>query len=240
MRTTLIAASLFVASTAVASPPPPELDEGGGYASPPIVEPSPTYPPSAVVPVIRTTTVRREDPLATEERWGGGIRLTGLSGIGALPGVNFGGEVAGLLRRDELFVELALGRWKPEETRLVADTSDRVELALDVWTVRGGWTSMKMPLRAWGLVEVGEVAGVKQMPGVISRMVMGETPRERQWVAVGAGLGVAWPMSNQARLVGNLEFAVPVKRDTLMLDVGEYKPDPLAARYSIGLEVGWR
>jgi hypothetical protein len=177
---------------------------------------------------------------STTERWGGGIRLTGLSGIGALPGVNFGGEVAGVLRRDELFGELALGRWKPEDTYIVTESPTRVELALNVWTVRAGWASMNMPLRLWGLVELGEIAGARQMPGVVSRMVMGDSVTARQWYAIGAGLGVAWPISHQARMVGNLELAVPVKRDRLMLDRGEYEPDPLAARYSIGLEVGWR
>nr|MBA2539612.1 hypothetical protein [Deltaproteobacteria bacterium] len=94
MRIELISVSLFVASSAAASPDAPGA----------------TPVPRAYVHTVRP------DPLATDERWGGGIRLTGLSGIGALPGVNFGGEVAGLLRRDELFIELAIGRWKPEET----------------------------------------------------------------------------------------------------------------------------
>jgi hypothetical protein len=202
-----------------------------GYAEP---EPGPLQ--SEVIPHARTPALQTDTP-----RWGGGIRLTGLSGIGALPGVNFGGEVAGHLRRDEYFVELALGRWKPEDTYLVADTSERIELGLDVWTLRGGWSSMTMPLRAWALVEVGEVAGGHGMPGVVSRMVMGDTPQKNQWRAAGAGFGVAWPMSNHARLVGNMEIAVPIKRERLMLERGEaYEPDPLAARYSVGLEVGWR
>src|SRR5688572_20431854 len=192
---------------------------------------------------VTSAIAERRSPVVadeTDERWGGGIRLTGLSGIGALPGVNFGGEVAGVLRRDELFGELAIGRWKPEDTYIVTEMPTRVELALNVWTVRGGWASMSMPLRAWALVEVGEIAGAKAMPGVVSRMVMGDTEASRRWVAAGGGLGVAWPISHQARLVGNLEFAVPVKRERLMLDTGEYRPDPFAARYSIGLEVGWR
>jgi hypothetical protein len=183
-------------------------------------------------------------PLATTERWGGGIRLTGLSGIGALPGVNYGGEVAGLVRRDEMFVELALGSWRPEDEYNVQTPEDSVALKLDVWTVRAGWASMDMPLRAWILGEVGEVAGTPgmiHMPGVVPRMVMGETPTERRWAAIGGGLGVAWPLTIQARLVGNFELAIPVAHDKLMLDRGgAYQPDPLSARYSVGLEVGWR
>lgn len=185
-------------------------------------------------------SAEQPSPDATTERWGGGVRLTGLSGIGALPGVNFGGEVAGVLRHYEYFGELALGRWKPEDTYIVTEMPTRVELAMNVWTVRAGWASMRMPLRGWVLAEAGEVAGAREMPGVVARMVMGDTPSSRQWLALGGGLGVAWPISHQARVVGNLEFAAPLKRDRLMLDSGEYRPDPLMARYSIGLEVGWR
>lgn len=182
-------------------------------------------------------------PMATTERWGGGVRLTGLSGIGALPGVNFGVEAAVTVRRDELFAELALGRWTPEHDYNVADDGARTPLFLRTWTARAGWSSMQMPLRAWVLAEVGELAGsggVSGMSGVVSRMVSGETPSERSWKALGGGVGVAWPMSQQARLVGTLELAIPVQREEVMTNRGAYAPDPLAARYSIGLEVGWR
>jgi len=100
---------------------------------------------------------------------------------------------------------------------------------------------MRMPIRGWVLGEVGEIAGAKGMQGVVTRMVMGDTPQDRQWRAVGAGLGIAWPMSDNIRLIGNMEIAVPLNRERLMLDRGEaYQPDFLAARYSLGLEVGWR
>jgi hypothetical protein len=180
----------------------------------------------------------KPDPLATTERWGGGIRLTGLSGIGALPGRNFGAEVAALVRRDECFVELGLSRWKPEVDYTIADTP--TPLALDVWSLRAGWASMRMPLRGWLLAEVGEIGGAGQMPGVVSRMVMGHTPSDRGWSQVGGGFGVAWPMSNQARLVGNLELGVPLHRETVMLNDRTFTPDPVTARFSVGLEVGWR
>ena len=181
------------------------------------------------------------DPLATDERWGGGIRLTGLSGIGALPGVNYGAEVAVLGRRDEVFAEVALARWKPENDYLVTETPDYTPLKLDVWTLRVGWASMRMPLRGWGLVELGEIAGVRGPQGVVSRMMMGDTPKQRQWRSVGGGFGVAWPMSDQARLFGSLEVTIPTSREPLVLDHGgAYTPDPLVARYTVGFEVGWR
>jgi len=218
MRTAAIIFTSLVAATAAAQPseePPPVVDRS---VKPPI----------------------KPDPLATTERWGGGIRLTGLSGIGALPERNFGVEVAALLRHDELFGELAIGRWIPEHDYVVTDMSSQVPLALDVWTARAGWASMRMPLRGWLLAEVGEIAGASAMPGVVPRMVMGQTPSARRWRAAGAGVGVAWPMTDQARLVGNLEVAVPLQHQTVMLDDRSFEPDPLTARFSVGLEVGWR
>jgi hypothetical protein len=196
-------------------------------------------PPGAVVPP--APRVERSAAFATDRVWGGGVRLTGLSGIGALPGVNYGAEVAGLVRHGELFGELGFGWWKPEKTYVVTAGTQRAELGLDVWTLRGGWASMQTPLRAWVLVEAGQLAGIKSMPGVIPRMVMGHMPQGTRWTAVGAGFGVAWPMSDNARLFGMIEFAVPFARETLMLDqVGPYEPDPMVARSSLGIEVGWR
>ena len=199
-------------------------------------------PPSSVIaapelPLNPNGTPRRM--VRTARPWGGGIRLTGLSGIGALPGVNYGGELAGQLSHDEYFAELALGWWKPQKTYTISSMTKPVELGLDVWTLRGGWASVQMPLRGWVLAEVGELATAQQMPGVVTRMVMGDVPHERRWQALGAGFGVAWPMGDNARLFGMLEFAVPVHRDTVMLDSGPYQPDALVARSSVGFELGW-
>jgi hypothetical protein len=72
-------------------------------------------------------------------------------------------------------------------------------------------------------------------------MMMGDTPSQRQWRAAGGGFGVAWPMSDQARLFGSAEIAIPMNREGLMLDRrGEYVPDPFVARTCVGIEVGWR
>lgn len=224
----LIVAASLVAAHAAAAQPGAEPDPVA-----PIEDDAPPPPPPPHVRVVR-------DPQATTEHWGGGVRLTGLSGIGTLPGRALGGEVALNLRHDEYFGELALSRWKPEETHYVIDGNQPTELGLDVWTVRAGWASMAMPLRGWLLAEVGEVGGARDMPGVVARMITQSTPTDRQWRAVGAGFGVAWHMTSQARLVGSLELAVPIDRSPIMLDQGAYTPDPVTARYSLGLEVGWR
>jgi hypothetical protein len=195
-------------------------------------------PPSSVP--MKPRVIEQVHPFATTSLWGGGVRLTGLSGIGALPGVNYGAEFAGHIRYGEYFAELGLGWWKPQQTYIVTETPERVELGLDVWTLRGGWASMQSPLRGWVLVEAGQVAGTSGMPGVAARMVMGDTPNAQRWTAVGAGFGIAWPMSENAQLFGMFEVAVPLHRDDMMLATGAYQPDALAARSSLGLEVGWR
>ena len=64
-RTVTLAGSLLAGSAA--------------YAQPGDTEPRP--PSSVEVAPAPVQHVRRLGPLATTERWGGGIRLTGLSGI---------------------------------------------------------------------------------------------------------------------------------------------------------------
>jgi hypothetical protein len=214
-----------------------------GNMTPPAADPLAPEPTDG--PLVEPTVViarAHPDPLATTERWGGGLRLTGASGIGALPGRNFGAEVAVNVRHDELFAELALSHWQPETDYRVMSSGTPIPLGLELWAVRAGWSSMKMPLRAWVLAEVGEVGGTSEMSGVLPRMVMGDTPEGRRWTALGAGVGVAWPLSNQIRLVGSMELAFPIAEEHLVLDngIGDFKPDPLAARYAVGLEVGWR
>lgn len=188
---------------------------------------------------VRHTLAKKADPNATDAMWGGGVRLTGLSGVGALPGVNIGGEVAVHVRWEERFVELGLAKWKPQETIIV---EDGIELGLDVWTVRAGWASKTMPLRAWLLVEAGELAGPHNvMPAGVPRMVMGSVESSHKWFASGGGFGVQWPMSKNARLVGNVELAIPIDREPMMLDTGgSFEPNGATARCSLGLELGWR
>lgn len=236
---TILICGVLAASTATAEP----TTTGTVQLNLDAAHSSELSPPGEVEPVVevRRPLARRTLGLNEVGQWGGGVRVTGLSGVGALPGVNMGAELAVYVRRDERFVELGLGRWVPQETYVVAESPERVELGLDVWTVRGGWASQKMPLRAWLLVEVGELASARQMTGYISRMV-GAVDSERRWLAAGGGFGVAWPMAEHARLVGTVELAIPIERNTpMMMTTGkDYEPEAAAARCNLGLELGWR
>jgi hypothetical protein len=179
--------------------------------------------------------VYRERELPAQHDWGGGGRLLALSGIGALPRINVGGELAGYVRRHRNFAEVAVARWVPQSARFAPGGPARVDVSLNVITVRGGWGPEDLPIRAWLMTEVGVMRGAG-MDLVDPRTESG------RWVAVGGGFGVAWPMAPRARLVGTFELAIPLNRTTFMLQNGGdlYQPAAAAARCALGLELGWR
>jgi hypothetical protein len=167
--------------------------------------------------------------------WGGGARLMALSGIGAVPEVGLGAELAGYVRHDDAFVELALARWGTGGVLLHEGAPARVAVGIDLAMARIGWSPERMPIRIWGSYEVGNMSGEGYQLG---------DPRvgSGRWVAIGAGFGVAWPMTPTARLVGSIEAAVPVMRPTFMLETGDvvYRPSIVTTRVSFGLEIGWK
>lgn len=167
-------------------------------------------------------------------KWGGGARLLGLSGIGALPRVNLGGELAAYARRNTTFFELAVSRWVPQTATFEVGAPAGVVVGLDILTVRVGWRPEHVPLRAWVSGEIGALHG--------SGMAV-QDPRagSGRWLALGAGFGVAWPMTQNARLVGTVELAVPLERTRFALRDGAelYRPSAAAARCAFGIEVGW-
>lgn len=173
----------------------------------------------------RATITPRDARPHRPGRWGGGVHFMGLSGVGALPQVNVGGELGGYVRREDRFAELAFGRWVPQTD----------EVSLSVVTVRAGWGPRDLPLRAWLTGELGQIRGVTAATGAT-------WGRLGTWTAVGGGFGVAWPMAPQARLIGTVELAIPLERTQVMLRGGNelYPPAAAAARCSFGIEVGWR
>jgi len=196
-------------------------------------------PPARSEPALPSVSVRRDvaapvSPVRAK-KWGGGMRLLGLSGVGALPRINIGVELAAYARRDTAFAELAAGIWVPQEARLDPGGPARVDVSLKVVTLRAGWATERLPIRAWLMGEAGELAGA----GID---VIDPRTASSAWFALGGGFGVAWPMAPHARLVGTFELAIPLKRTTFMLENGAdlYRPAAAAARCALGLEFGWR
>ena len=156
--------------------------------------------------------------------WGGGIRALGLSGIGRVPQIGVGGELALFVHHRDRFAEIAVAKWvaPPLQT-----PSGDIDIGLDVLALRVGWAPEHMPIRGWLAGEFGMRAG---------DALSGAT----RWTAVGAGFGVAWPMSPELRLVGTFEVDVPIQRPPVEIDGAEvFRPAWLTAHTALGLEVAW-
>lgn len=167
-------------------------------------------------------------------RWTAGARLSFVSGIGSVPDVGIGGELAVVVQRDCIFAEVAGSEWVSSDARVVTGAAPRMDVGLHTMTVRAGYAALT-PLRGWAVVDVGALSGTGE---ALDNARMGSGP----WVAVGAGFGVAWPIARAVRVVGTLEVLAAIEhRTTFELGDGQvvYQPAPASARTTFGLEVGW-
>jgi len=190
----------------------------------------------------RVARAEEEEPAATitesvaapgPRMWSLDVRLSGVSGVGVIPKVGLGGEVAVTLRRKNALAELAETRWVTSAAQLHTGGPARVDVGLDATAVRLGWRPSNLPLRAWVSVEGGSMYGT----GVAL-----DNPQigSGRWVAAGSGFGVAWPIARWVRLVGTTEVMVAVERVRFSLGDGiaVYAPSPMSARTTVGLEFG--
>lgn len=174
-------------------------------------------------------------PARVMHAWGGGLRLVGVSGVGALPGVALGGELGVYGRHRAMFLELAEARWRHSPQVLQPGAPGRVDVSLRATALRFGWGPEDVPLRVWLGGELGSIEG----EGVALNEVHVGTAT---WASAGAGIGVTWPMTPHVHVVGLFEVAVPVQRARFVLQDGTevFRPDVATARCGLGLEVGWR
>lgn len=190
--------------------------------------------------IARTAAEHRAPEVHAAERveppgpWGAGMRVQGVSGIGALPRIGLAGELAGFVRHDEVYVEVAATRWMPSPRFFHLGSPGRVDVRLDAAALRVGYQSRRLPLRGWIAGEAGVVEG----DGVA---IHDPEMDQRTWAALGAGFGVGWAMTRHLRLVGTLETLVPLVRARFALNDGSqvFRADPITVRSGLGLEVGW-
>lgn len=156
-----------------------------------------------------------------------GVRLSGVSGIGIVPEVGLGAEVAISARIHSTMAELSATKWLASG----ADkSSSHVEVGLAVTAARIGWRPENLPLRAWVSGEYGSMNG---------NGTNGES--EGRWFAAGAGFGVGWRLEPWLRLVGSTETLIAIEQVKFTAASGQviYAPSPISARATLGLEVGW-
>jgi hypothetical protein len=179
------------------------------------------------------TTITATVPALQPRVWSLDVRLSGVSGVGVIPKVGLGGELAITLRHKDALAEVAETRWMVSEAQLHTGGPARVDVGLDATALRLGWRPERLPLRAWASVEGGSMYGT----GVaLDNSQIGSG----RWLAAGSGFGVAWPISRWCRLVGTTEVMVAVERVKFSLGDGiaVYAPSPMSARTTVGLEIG--
>lgn len=178
---------------------------------------------------------RARSGAAAPRSWGGGLRALGLSGIGALPGVSVGGELAGHVRARWLVAELAAMGWVGSSRLMTAGGTARIDVGLRLAALRIGWGPEHLPLRAWLTGELGALRG--EGGGLAD-----PGSDAGRWIALGTGFAVAWPMLTHARLVGTIELVVPVRPARFVLQDGSeiYRTGAATVRSGLGLEIGWR
>lgn len=217
---------------AAAIPPPPEVEEPPeaavitSFPASRRADPSPLpreRPPEApYVPPPRSVADAALTPM------GFGTRMLAVSGVGTVPGVGLGGELALFARRRNVFGEVALTRWSPRASA-GGLTTEPASVGLDVIAARFGYVPSRTLLRTWAVTEVGRWTSRYEMP-------------TRAHVAVGAGAAVAWPITNQVRVIGVFETTMTVVRNPFQAAPGGpeiHRPSAGAARCSLGFEFGW-
>ncbi len=164
--------------------------------------------------------------------WTIGARVSGLSGIGLIPQVGLGAELAVTVRAGRHLAELGQARWARSTAQFVVDGPRNVDVNLDATVARYGWREPDVPLRAWIAVEVGNMKG----GGLAVTQI-----DDARWIAAGAGFGVAWQMAPWARLFGSTEAMAAIERARFTNgDMVVFAPSPLSVRTTCGLEVGWQ
>ncbi|MFT3697186.1 MAG: hypothetical protein QM831_28850 [Kofleriaceae bacterium] len=185
---------------------------------------------SIAVPVVMEAPVLVHRDLTVPEAphpWSLGVRLSGVSGIGIVPEVGLGAEVAVSARIHSTMAEVSATKWLASG----ADKSNsHVEVGLEVTAARIGWRPENLPLRAWMSGEFGSMDG---------NGTNGES--SGRWFAAGAGFGVGWPVRPWLRLVGSTEALIAIDRVKFTETTGQviYAPSPISARATLGIEVGW-
>lgn len=175
-----------------------------------------------------------DPPTSPPSRWAIGARISGVSGIGVIPKVGLGGELAITMRHDSTLAEIAGTRWVTSAAQFHDGAPAKVDVDLDVAAFRLGWRPTDVPLRAWLAVEGGSMRG--------NNIVLPTQQLESgRWLAAGAGFGIAWQMNRYCRLVGATETMLAIERVRFSLGDGMivYAPSPMSVRTILGLEVGF-
>lgn len=177
-----------------------------------------------------------ESPAPAPRAWSVDGRVAAVTGVGVVPSVGVGGELAVALRGRAMFVELAQMHWFPETI-----PSATFDIELDVTAARIGWRA-RLPVRVWVVGEGGTIRTTQSRdsasPSGIAVTVASRVDAT-QWLAAGAGGAVELRLAPWFRIVGAAETTYSTDRDIVVAGVVVYTPSRVSARASCGIEIGW-
>lgn len=182
---------------------------------------------------IAPVVVHRELGETAAHPWTLGVRLSGVSGIGIVPEVGVGAEVAISARYHAWMGELAATKWLASGAD--GHEASHVDVGLGVTSARIGWRPEHHPLRAWLGAEVGSMDGT-------GTNLSSTQPNSGRWFAAGGGFGIGWPLTPWLRAVGSTELLLAIERVKFAESNGTvlYAPSPISARATLGIEIGWQ
>ncbi|HEY5921321.1 MAG TPA: hypothetical protein VIV11_06610 [Kofleriaceae bacterium] len=180
------------------------------------------------------------DATAPIERraWQIGVRVSAVSGIGVVPQLGVGAELAIAIRGRALFAELAQTHWLA--SAIEYDEAARGDVALDVTSTRVGWRSSAVPVRAWLTAEVGTLRAASApsptspRDEMVPAVTLADPATTTRWLAAGAGIGLAWSLGSWIRIVGATEGTLHGANRA-----PSAATSVVSVRASCGLELGW-
>ncbi|HLK92481.1 MAG TPA: hypothetical protein VKZ18_21475 [Polyangia bacterium] len=205
-------------------------------AEPPAEAPHPAAPPptaeAARAPVV--SALAATPPPPAPPPWRLAVALAAVLDIGTLPSVSPGAELDADLQRGALRLTV-LGAWFESQDAVGSnDAGGRFQLAMG-----GALACFAPPLGRWtplacGGVELGRLAGTGLL---VARPETGVA----FWRAARAEAGVKVSIGGDASALVRAGVAVPLTRPDFVLDGSSpvFQPDRLAARLTVGLELGF-
>jgi hypothetical protein len=169
-----------------------------------------------------------------EPGWNGGVRVAGLFGTGASPGIGIAGDVGGWFAWRSYAVAVSASQWS-KGTVTLDGTMSGVDIDVRAFSLRTGWRPRTLPLRSWLIARWGQIRG--EAVGLDDGR--GGTAR---WTAAGIGAGWAFALTSRVAVVPAAEAEMVLDRATFSLDSGTelYRTPPMALHGSVAIEVGWR
>jgi len=223
----VVARAVAEARAVQPAPAPPPAFEVAAVDDEPVAFGIDTEPALTAVVEPRPHVARAAAP-----RWSVALRTQVGTDAGVVPRIGLSGEVAIVLTRGELAIELEARRWREGLAELTPGSEIGAAIRLDALAGRLCWQRPEVGPRACLLFEGGTMRG----QGIgFAEQRSGNAP----WSAAGFGLTMRTLIARRTSLVATFEMLRAIDRPRFGLDrgTGLHEPDRLCGRVAAGVEL---